>query len=83
MVAVVVLFACVLSGLAWAARRLRRRGGGGSLMNPFDEIWHPVAHQARIEAEAADERPAPSPLPGDRLVRGPLPERDTGTPPQG
>jgi len=61
-------FAMILGGLAWMASRVRRRGGGGSLMGPFDEIWHPAALQARIEIQVQDERPAPSPLPGDRLV---------------
>lgn len=61
-------FAMILGGLAWMASRVRRRGGGDSLMGPFDEIWHPAALQARIEIQVQDERPAPSPLPGDRLV---------------
>jgi len=37
-------------------------------MQPFDEIWHPTAYRARIEAEVQQERPATSPLPGDRLI---------------
>jgi hypothetical protein len=37
-------------------------------MGPFDEIWHPAAHRARIETDVQEERPAPSPLPGDRLI---------------
>ncbi len=61
--------AFILWGLVRVAMHVRRRGGsGGSLMQPFDEIWHPVAHQARIEVEIQQERPAPSPAPGDRLV---------------
>jgi hypothetical protein len=63
-----VICAAILWGLARAASRVRRRGGGGSLMQPFDEIWHPVAHEARVEVEIQQERPAPSPLPGDRLI---------------
>ena len=66
--AVVVLFAVVLGGLAWAAGRVRRRGGGESLMQPFDELWHPAAHQARLHVETQEEQPAPSPSPGDRLI---------------
>ncbi|MCH6167806.1 hypothetical protein [Pseudonocardia alaniniphila] len=62
------IFGVVLAGLAWIASRVRRRGGGGSLMGPFDEIWHPAAHRARIETEVQEERPAPIPLPGDRLI---------------
>lgn len=58
-----------LWGLVRIAVRVRRRGaGGGSLMQPFEEIWHPIAYEARIEVELQQERPAPSPLPGGRLV---------------
>ncbi|GAA4560288.1 hypothetical protein GCM10023175_69970 [Pseudonocardia xishanensis] len=60
-----VVVALVLGFLVWAARRVRRRAGGGSLMNPFDEIWHPIAHHARLTVEVQDELPAPAPLPGD------------------
>ena len=67
-VAIVMLFAAVLGGLAWAAARVRRRGGGESLLQPFDEIWHPTAYAARIEVETQEEVPAPSPSPGDRLI---------------
>lgn len=62
------IFGIVLWGLARAARRLRRRGGGESLMQPFDEIWHPTAYHARLDVEVQQERPAPSPSPGDRLL---------------
>ena len=64
MIATLAIYAAVLGGLVW----IRRRGRGSSLMQPFDEIWHPAAHQARIDVEVQQERPAPSPLPGDRLV---------------
>lgn len=70
-VALVSLAVCggVLWGLVRVAGHVRRRGGsGGSLMQPFDEIWHPVAHVARIEVEVQQERPAPSPASGDRLL---------------
>ncbi|MBV8994463.1 MAG: hypothetical protein JO287_12385 [Pseudonocardiales bacterium] len=68
LLAILAGFGIVFGSLAWIAFRVRRRGGGESLMGPFDEIWHPAAHRARIEIHAQDERPAPNPLPGDRLV---------------
>jgi len=64
-VSVLAAFVLVLGFLVWAARRVRRRAGGGSLMNPFDEIWHPTAYHARLEVEARDELAVPAPLPGD------------------
>jgi hypothetical protein len=63
-IATLVITALILGGLVW----IRRSGRGSSFMQPFDEIWHPAAHQARIEVEVQQEQPAPRPLPGDRLV---------------
>jgi hypothetical protein len=63
-IATLAIWVVILGGLV----RIRRSGRGSSFMQPFDEIWHPAAHEARIEVEAQQERPAPSPLPGDRLV---------------
>jgi hypothetical protein len=62
--ATLAIWAVILGGLVW----IRRSGRGSSFMQPFDEIWHPAAHQARIEVAVQQERPAPSPLPGDRLL---------------
>jgi hypothetical protein len=65
---VLATYGVILGGLAWLASRVRRRGAGDSVMGPFDEIWHPAAHRARIEIHVQEERPAPAPAPGDRLV---------------
>ena len=67
-VATFVMFGAVLCGLAWVAARVRRRGGGEALLQPFDEIWHPTAYHARLQVEEQQELPAPSPSPGDRLL---------------
>jgi hypothetical protein len=64
--AAVVLLVGALVFLAWAAYRVRRRGGGASLMSPFDEIWHPAAHEVRLQQEQRQEQPTPAPLPGGR-----------------
>jgi hypothetical protein len=68
--AVVGLFGVVLGGLVLLARRVRRRGVGGgySLMGPFEEMWHPGGLDARLQTGTEEERPAPMPSPGDRLV---------------
>lgn len=58
--------ASVAAGLAWLGRRVRRRGAGGEVMGPFEEIWHPAAHRARLEIEVQEERMVPLPSPGDQ-----------------
>jgi hypothetical protein len=63
----------VVAGLPLLAARARRRGGGASLLGPFEEMWHPAARRAHLEVEVAEERrvPTPSPgtIPGGRRVR--------------
>jgi hypothetical protein len=41
---------------------------GGSVAGPFEEIWHPAAHRARIEVQVQDERTMDAPSPGDPLI---------------
>ncbi|WP_179830859.1 hypothetical protein [Nocardia amikacinitolerans] len=55
----------VTAGFAWAATRARRRGLGGSLVGPFQEMWDPGAARTRIEIEIRAEQRAPAPSPGD------------------
>jgi hypothetical protein len=59
--AVVVVPAVVV----WLGRRARRRGIGGSVLAPFEEIWDPVAHRTHVEVQVQAEQWAPSPAPGD------------------
>jgi hypothetical protein len=59
----------ILGGLTLLGIRLRRRRLGGSMMGPFDEIWHPAAHHYRFEVEAQQERAIPLPATGDRPGR--------------
>jgi hypothetical protein len=51
------------------ARRSRGRAGAGAVAGPFEEIWHPAAHRARVEIQIQDERIAPDPQPGDPPIR--------------
>jgi hypothetical protein len=53
------------AGYAALGRRARRRGIGGSLMAPLEEIWDPRAHRTHIEVQVMAERAAPAPAPGD------------------
>lgn len=63
-------FAAVLIGLAWLTRRAKGRRVGSSVAGPFEEIWHPSAHRARIDIQVQDERKVPLPSPGDPAVEG-------------
>ena len=63
--AAVTALVVVPAGWAWLGVRARRRGIGGSVMAPFEEIWDPVAHRTQIEVQVHAERLAPAPAPGD------------------
>ncbi len=68
-VLLVMIFVAVPGGLPWLAHRSRRSGAGGyTLMGSFDEMWHPIAVEARFEIQIQNEKPAPAPLPGDPLL---------------
>ncbi|MFR9778685.1 hypothetical protein ACL02O_21890 [Micromonospora sp. MS34] len=58
---VVGVLAAVLTCLVWLGSRVRRRGVGGDVMGPFDEIWHPTAHRSRAEIQVHEERVVPLP----------------------
>jgi hypothetical protein len=55
----------VLAGLPWLARRVRRRGVGGDVLGPFEEMWHPAAHRARMDSQIQEERRDETPSPDD------------------
>ncbi|MGY0004308.1 hypothetical protein [Micromonospora sp. I033] len=57
---VVGCLAAILVLLARLGARVRRRGVGGDVMGPFDEIWHPSAHRFRAEVKVYEERVVPS-----------------------
>ena len=61
----VLLFAAALGGPWWIACRARGRAVSGAVAGPFEEIWHPAAHRARVEIRIQDERMAPDAQPGD------------------
>jgi hypothetical protein len=56
----VALFVAVLGGIAWLGTRIRRRGIGGGLMGPIDEVFHPAAHRYRQEIQAHEQRMMPT-----------------------
>jgi len=56
----------VPAGYWLLGRRARRRGIGGSVLAPFEEVWDPRAHRTTIEVQVLAEREAPAPAPGGR-----------------
>ncbi|MEU4470641.1 hypothetical protein [Micromonospora sp. NPDC023888] len=58
--------AAILGALWWLASRVRRRGIGGEVMGPFEEMWHPAAHRIRAEIRVQDARVVPMPPQGGR-----------------
>lgn len=64
-VGVAALFAGIMFGLTWLGRRVRARGGGAgeAFMGPFEDMWHPAAHRARMATDAVEERVVPMPTP--------------------
>jgi hypothetical protein len=61
-------FAAIMALLATLGRRVRRggRAGGQAFVGPFEEIWHPAAHRARLATEIIDERVVPGPSADDQ-----------------
>jgi hypothetical protein len=53
-------------GFLLLGRRARRRGIGGSVLAPLEEIWDPVAHRTNIEVQVQAEAGAPAPSSDDR-----------------
>ncbi|MET8465778.1 hypothetical protein [Micromonospora zamorensis] len=58
--------AAILGVLWWLASRVRRRGIGGEVMGPFEEMWHPAVHRFRAEIRVQDARVVPIPPQGCR-----------------
>ena len=64
-----VVLAAVGALCAWVLLRLarwaRRRGIGGALMGPAEEIWHPNAREFRFVIEADAQHEVARPPAGD------------------
>jgi hypothetical protein len=72
-VAVIAAFGAVMAGLAYFGSRIRRRGrgrGAEAFMGPFEDMWHPAAHRARLQVETVEERMVPMPSAGDKPATG-------------
>ena len=61
-------FAAVLYGFMLLAQRIRRRGLGGPIMGPIDEIYHPAAHRIRFQIEVQEQHLVPMPSPDGPAV---------------
>lgn len=64
-VVTLLVYALVMGLLLALGKRVRRSGAGGDALGPFEELWHPAAHRARIEVRTHDSRQEPAPSPGD------------------
>ncbi|MEU0551293.1 hypothetical protein [Micromonospora sp. NPDC005979] len=62
-VLILLVFGCcvgvVLAALWWLGVRGRRRGVGGEVMGPFEEMWHPAATRYRAEVRVQERRMTP------------------------
>ncbi|WP_222264454.1 hypothetical protein [Modestobacter marinus] len=65
---VVVAVVAVPVAVALLGHRARRRGIGGSVPAPLEEIGDPVANRTNIEVQVHAERTTPAPAPGDRRL---------------
>lgn len=67
---VVLASAAALTGLAFLARRIRRRGSAGpaigAAMAAYDEAMHATAHQTFVEMQSQRDRTQERPAPGER-----------------
>jgi hypothetical protein len=65
-VEVTALLITIPLGYAWLGRRARRRGIGGSVLAPLEEVWDPVTYRTNIEVRVqAERRHLPASVPGD------------------
>ena len=55
----------VPAAFLWLGRRARRRGIGGSVLAPLEEIWDPVTHRTNVEVQVQAEQAAPAPSPDE------------------
>ncbi len=58
---IVAALVAVPVAVALLGRRARRRGIGGSVLAPLEEIWDPVANRTNIEVQVQAEQAAPAP----------------------
>ena len=65
-VLVLAVYGTVLGLLVVLAARVRRRGISAPILDVFDELYRPSAHEARFEILAEEERTAPNETPDDK-----------------
>lgn len=58
-------FGVILAAFVLLALRIRRRGLGGGLMGPAEEIYRPSANRFRFEIEVHEQRLLPTPSADD------------------
>lgn len=58
-------YGLVIIALVVLAARVRRRGISAPILDVFDQMYRPSAHEARVEIQADEERTAPNETPDD------------------
>ncbi|SHN47066.1 hypothetical protein SAMN05443668_12022 [Cryptosporangium aurantiacum] len=87
----IACYATVIGVLLILAARVRRRGISAPILDVFDQIYRPTAHESRFEILAEEERTTPNRTPDDHddsddpdrapVVRVPRGPRDASHPP--
>jgi hypothetical protein len=60
-------FAIILGAFMWLASTMRRRGLGGAVMGPLDEVYQPNAHRSRFDLQVQEEVGSPAASPDDQV----------------
>ena len=59
-------FAVIMGAFVWLASTMRRRGIGGAVMGPIDEVYQPNAHRSRFDLQVQEEVGAAASSPDDQ-----------------
>jgi hypothetical protein len=61
----IAMVGLIMGGFVWLASQVRRRGIGGGVMGPIQDMWDPITYHTNTEMHVQAERKTPAPSPGD------------------